>query len=234
MFGDPFAMSSKMVEQMEALFIERMKEMLGSPSFLSSISKNVESGLEGKKEFDSALKKHMESLNIPTRDDIAKILIYLQRIESKVADMEESVEDLSDELKAIKQESPLRPVRKAAAKESPAEDTGEADKGRKPRASAGRGKPQKSPYYGKDRGTGTPYRGDRGTGSPYRGEKSAGSSSYRGEKSAGSSYRGEKSAGSSYRGEKSAGSSYRGEKSAGPPRRGERSTPRKTGGRKKR
>ncbi|MGV8118625.1 MAG: hypothetical protein AB2L14_02565 [Candidatus Xenobiia bacterium LiM19] len=233
MFGDPFAMSSKMVEQMEALFIERMKEMLGSPSFLSSISRNVESGLEGKKEFDSALKKHMESLNIPTRDDIAKILIYLQRIESKVADMEESVEDLSDELKAIKQESPLRPVRKAAAKESPADDTGEAEKGRKPRASAGRGKPQKSPYYGKERGTGTPYRGDRGTGSSYRGEKSAGSS-YRGEKSAGSSYRGEKSAGSSYRGEKSAGSSYRGEKSSGPPHRGERSAPRKTGGRKKR
>jgi hypothetical protein len=192
MFGDPFAMSSKMVEQMEALFIERMKEMLGSSSFLSSVSKSVESGLEGKKEFDSALKKHMESLNIPTRADIAKILIYLQRIESKVADMEESVEDLSDELKAIKQESQLRPVRKAAAKESAADETGEAEKGRKPGTSAGRGKPQKSQYYGKERGAGSTYRGEKSAGSSYRGEKSAGSS-YRGERSAGPPRRGERS-----------------------------------------
>ena len=169
MFGDPFAMNSKMVEQMEALFIERMKEMLGSSSFLSSVSKSVESGLEGRKEFDSAMKKHMESLNIPTRDDIAKILVYLQRIESKVADMEESVEDLSDELKAIKQESQIRPARKAAVKESPEDDTGKAEKGRKTGASAGRGKPQKSPYR-----AGSSYRGERSAGSSYRGEKSSG------------------------------------------------------------
>ncbi|GEM_PF-1516445 len=193
MFGDPFNMSSKVVEQMEALFIERMKEMLGNPALLSQVSKSVESGLESKKEFDSALKKQMESLNIPTRDDIAKVLIYLQRIESKVADLEESVEDLSDELKALKKESPPRPVRKAALEEPPTCDTNEAEKGRGVRASAGRGKPKKSSHYGKERGTGAPHRGERGTGAPHRGERSTGTP-YRGEKGTGAPRRGERSA----------------------------------------
>jgi len=174
MFGDPFTMSSKMIEQMEALFIERMKEMLGSPSFLSSLSKGVESGLEGKKEFDSALKKHMESLNIPTRDDIAKILIYLQRIESKVADLEESVEDLSDELKAIKNASPVKapPVR-TQAREAAGEGPEEVKRGRTGRAAPKPGRSQGGTYRGRDRSEAPARYGEKGPSSGRRGERSS-------------------------------------------------------------
>jgi len=174
MFGDPFTMSSKMIEQMEALFIERMKEMLGSPSFLSSLSKGVESGLEGKKEFDSALKKHMESLNIPTRDDFAKILIYLQRIESKVADLEESVEDLSDELKVIKNESPVKaPSVRAQVREASGDGPDEVKRGRTGRAASKPGRSQGGPYRGRDRSEAPARYGEKGPSSARRGERSA-------------------------------------------------------------
>jgi hypothetical protein len=118
MFMDPTKMGTQFFEQMEAMFVERFKEMLQSPAILSQVSKGVEAGLEGKKQFDGAIKGYLEKMNMPTREDVAKILQYLHRIESRIADLEEKVEDLGDGLQSGRAVTKpgKEPVEKAAKK----------------------------------------------------------------------------------------------------------------------
>ncbi|MEQ8187436.1 MAG: hypothetical protein ABRQ39_05635 [Candidatus Eremiobacterota bacterium] len=102
-FMDPTQFGKQFYEQMEKTFIEKMNELIHNPSFLANISKGVEAGLEGKKKNDELMKNYLEKMNMPTREDSAKILQYLQKIESKLLDLEEKIEDLSDEIGDIKQ-----------------------------------------------------------------------------------------------------------------------------------
>jgi hypothetical protein len=127
MFMDPTKMGAQFFEQMEAMFVERFKEMLQSPAILSQVSKGVEAGLEGKKQFDGAVKGYLEKMNMPTREDVAKILQYLHKIESRIADLEEKIEDLGDGPAPAKheektaEERPAKPAKKAAeTREKPA------------------------------------------------------------------------------------------------------------------
>jgi len=103
-FMDPTEFNKQFYGQMEQVFIEKMNEMIKNPAFLSSISKGVETGLDGKKKSDDLIKKYLEKMNMPTREDTSKILQYLQKIETKILDLEDKIEDLSDDLKNLKKE----------------------------------------------------------------------------------------------------------------------------------
>jgi hypothetical protein len=99
---DPAQFGKQFYEQMEKTFIEKMNDLIHNPSFLANISKGVEAGLDSKKKNDDLMKNYLEKMNMPTREDTAKILQYLQKIEAKLLDLEEKVEDLSDEISEIK------------------------------------------------------------------------------------------------------------------------------------
>ena len=103
-FGKQFMepMNKQFYEQMEKTFVEKINEMMLNPSFLSSISKGVESGLDGKKKTDDVMKNYLEKMNMPTRDDTARVLQYLQKIESRIIGLEEKLEDLGDEIENLK------------------------------------------------------------------------------------------------------------------------------------
>jgi polyhydroxyalkanoic acid synthase PhaR subunit len=98
-FMDPTQFTKQFYEQMEKNFIDKINEMIHNPSFPSSISKSVESGLDGKKKTDDLMKTYLEKMNMPTREDTAKILQYLQKMESRIIELEEKIEDLQDEIK---------------------------------------------------------------------------------------------------------------------------------------
>ncbi|MEQ8223529.1 MAG: hypothetical protein ABRQ37_14555 [Candidatus Eremiobacterota bacterium] len=101
-FMDPTQFGKQFYEQMEKTFIEKMNELIHNPSFLANISKGVEAGLDSKKKNDDLMKNYLEKMNMPTREDSAKILQYLQKIESKLLDLEEKIENLADEIGEIK------------------------------------------------------------------------------------------------------------------------------------
>lgn len=101
-FMDPTQFGKQFYEQMEKTFIEKMNELIHNPSFLANISKGVEAGLDSKKKNDDLMKNYLEKMNMPTREDTAKILQYLQKIEAKLLDLEEKIEDLSDGISEIK------------------------------------------------------------------------------------------------------------------------------------
>jgi polyhydroxyalkanoic acid synthase PhaR subunit len=113
MFMDPTKFGNQFYEQMETLFVDRFNELLHSHSFLSKVGKGVEAGLEGKKGFDDAMRQYLEKVNMPTREDIGKILQYLTRLESKIIGLEEKIEDLQDEIEALR-ESEKAPKKSAA------------------------------------------------------------------------------------------------------------------------
>jgi hypothetical protein len=98
MFMDPGKFGKEYFDEMEKMFVGRFNELLRDQEFLGTMGKGVLAGLDGKKAMDEALKKSLESAGLPTRADVAKILQYLQTIESRIIDLEEKVEDLADRL----------------------------------------------------------------------------------------------------------------------------------------
>jgi len=125
MFMDPTQFGNQFYEQMETIFVDRFKELLHSHSFLSKVGKGVEAGLEGKKGFDDAMRHYLEKAHMPTREDMAKILQYLTRVESRIIGLEEQLEDLKDEVEALRESqktpkpgaAPARKTKKAGRKE---------------------------------------------------------------------------------------------------------------------
>ncbi len=82
-------------EAMEKMFVEKMNETIRNPEFLSKFSQVVGSGLEGKKKMDDMSREYLEKMHLPTRQDVAHILQYLQQIESRIIQVEEKMEELS-------------------------------------------------------------------------------------------------------------------------------------------
>lgn len=93
---DPMQASRQFYEQMESFFIQGMERMVRDPASVGSMSRAVEGGLETKARADAALKQYLESMQIPTRDDVAKILQCQQTLESRILGLEEKIEDLAD------------------------------------------------------------------------------------------------------------------------------------------
>jgi polyhydroxyalkanoic acid synthase PhaR subunit len=99
MFMDPTLMGKEYFEQFEKLFVNKLKETLKDPEFLSVMNQGIDIGLENKKNINESVKNYLKSLNVPSRDDIARVLQYLQAIESRLISLEEKIEDLEDRLK---------------------------------------------------------------------------------------------------------------------------------------
>lgn len=106
-------LTSQMQKQMETMFVQGMDQMMRNAQALQHFGTTLKSGLEGKQMADNAMKQYLEMMNLPTRDDVARILTYLQKIESRLIDLEEKVEDLADRVK------PAEPVRKTATRKAP-------------------------------------------------------------------------------------------------------------------
>jgi len=105
MFPDPEKMMELMMPgnlstgargHMEKLFIDSMTSMMTDSSFLSSVGKGIEKGLEVKMKTDDILKTYLEKANIPTRDDVARLLQYMVRLESKLLAIEEKLDEMTD------------------------------------------------------------------------------------------------------------------------------------------
>jgi polyhydroxyalkanoic acid synthase PhaR subunit len=99
MFMDPTLMGKEYFEQVEKLFVNKLKETLKDPEFLSVVNQGIDMNLENKKNVNDSVKNYLKSLNMPTREDIARVLQYMQAIESRIISMEEKLEDLEDHLK---------------------------------------------------------------------------------------------------------------------------------------
>ena len=98
MFFDPTSFGKEYFDEMNKKFIEQFNQALRNPSFLSEMSKQMASGIQSKKVMDDSMKKYLEAMNLPTREDIDKIMQYLQSVESRIVGLEEKLEDIEDKI----------------------------------------------------------------------------------------------------------------------------------------
>ena len=80
----------------EKTFIQKSKELVGSPTFLSQVSGEIQTSLKEKKDIDTAIKEYLETRHMPTKSDIAAILQFLHQLESKMLDIEEKIENMEE------------------------------------------------------------------------------------------------------------------------------------------
>ena len=121
-FFEPFTSGMKIYEEMQKFWVDYMQSMFKDPTFLLNLGAGINSSLDGRKELKAFSKQCLESVNMPTRDDTARILQYLQGIESRIIGLEEHMEDMEDALKETQKGLPpvetqkgLPPVEKKMA-----------------------------------------------------------------------------------------------------------------------
>lgn len=105
MFFDPGKFGKEYFQEMEGMFIKQMNEMISNPEVLSKVGKGMSSGFENKKILDDAMKAYLEKTSLPSKDDTARIMQYLQQIENRILLLEEKVDLILDRLPEKKKSS---------------------------------------------------------------------------------------------------------------------------------
>jgi hypothetical protein len=74
---------------------EAVEMWLKTPLFASTVGKAVEQSSEFKRYVDQVMERSLKSLQLPTKGDIDKTLAAINKIEEKINDLIEKVEELS-------------------------------------------------------------------------------------------------------------------------------------------
>lgn len=93
---DPFAVWRQFYEANEEAWTKAVKEMVTTPDFAQMQGKMLESFLSYQKLLRDSMTAQMTSLNIPTRDDIARLGELIVGIEEKVDRIEERLEKMEE------------------------------------------------------------------------------------------------------------------------------------------
>lgn len=101
--ADPFALWRQYYEANEAAWTRAVKEMTTTPSFAEAQGKLLEIVLSSQKLLRDGIAAQLGSLNLPTRDDVA-------RLGELILGLEEKVDALGDRLGAIEGRLAQRPT----------------------------------------------------------------------------------------------------------------------------
>ncbi len=125
---NPFDFGRTMLETWEKTMGEAMEKLTRDETFLKNMSQALGGSLDVKKQMESHVERYLQSINMPTRTDLERILTYLQRIESRLLDLEDRL-DLVGSPTTHATATPARPAPSPrAARAAPARPTSQARK----------------------------------------------------------------------------------------------------------
>ena len=104
--ADPFEVWREMYDANERAWSTALEEAMGSPEFSESSGKLLETMLAAQKSVRTNMRTFLETMNVPTREDIA-------RLGELVIGLEEKIDQLGDRFDAIEQAVRARPARVA-------------------------------------------------------------------------------------------------------------------------
>jgi len=84
----------KFYETWEKTTSEALEKWVNSPLFASNMGKIIEKSSELKKNFDEVVEKGLKNMNIPSKGDIDRILNSINKIEEKINDLTDMVDEL--------------------------------------------------------------------------------------------------------------------------------------------
>lgn len=97
---DPFEMWRQLYDANERAWTTALEQTMGSPEFSESSGKVLETLLAAQKSVRDNMRTYLETMNVPTREDIA-------RLGELVVGIEEKIDQLADRLDGI--EEAVRP-----------------------------------------------------------------------------------------------------------------------------
>ncbi|RCK78645.1 MAG: hypothetical protein OZSIB_1172 [Candidatus Ozemobacter sibiricus] len=89
---NPFDFGRTMLETWEKTMGEALEKLTHDEAFLKNMSQALGGSLDLKKQMESQVERYLQSINMPTRSDLERILAYLQRIESRLLDLEDRLD----------------------------------------------------------------------------------------------------------------------------------------------
>ena len=104
---DPFEMWRQLYDTNERAWSAGLEQAMGNPEFGESSGKLLETLLAAQKSARDNMRTYLETMNVPTREDIA-------RLGELVIGLEEKVDQVADRLDAI--EDAVRPKRAKGAR----------------------------------------------------------------------------------------------------------------------
>ena len=93
---DPFEVWREMYDANERAWSTALEEAMGSPEFSESSGKLLETMLAAQKSVRNNMRTYLETMNVPTREDIA-------RLGELVIGLEEKIDQLTDRFDAIEE-----------------------------------------------------------------------------------------------------------------------------------
>lgn len=99
---EPTDLGRQIREQMEKMFIDGVNQMVRSTEALRQVGTSLETSLDAKQRFDAQTRQGLEMMNLPTRDDMGRVLTYLQRLESRLLDVDEKLDAIVDVFLAMR------------------------------------------------------------------------------------------------------------------------------------
>jgi hypothetical protein len=101
---DPVAYYKKFYSIWENSMSEVLDMWLKSPFFGASLGKAVEKSSEFKKYLDEVMERSLKNLHLPTKSDIDRILASVNKIEAKINDLWDKLEELKAEKESTRAE----------------------------------------------------------------------------------------------------------------------------------
>jgi polyhydroxyalkanoic acid synthase PhaR subunit len=103
MSADPFELWRQIYETNERAWNTVLERTMASPAFAESSGKVLETFLAAQKTVRDNMRAYLEAINVPTREDIA-------RLGELVVGLEEKIDQLDDRLAAIERSLRTQPV----------------------------------------------------------------------------------------------------------------------------
>ena len=92
--SDPFEMWRQLYETNERAWTQAMEGAMGRPEFGESSGKMLETMLAAQKAVRDNMRTYLETINVPTREDIARVGELVVGIEEKIDQLADRLDDI--------------------------------------------------------------------------------------------------------------------------------------------
>jgi polyhydroxyalkanoic acid synthase PhaR subunit len=114
--SDPFELWRQIYETNERAWNAVLERTMASPTFAESSGKVLETFLAAQKTVRDNMRAYLEAINVPTREDIARLGELIVHLEEKVDQLDDRLAGIEDQLAATP--SPARAPRPAPRSKS--------------------------------------------------------------------------------------------------------------------
>lgn len=99
---------------------EYLQKTMRDPTFMKMVAKNMSTNLDMRSVVKKQLDSMLQTLDVPTQESMANLYRTVHNLETRMLDLEEEVEELSDELKKVKKTktTPSSAAKKSSASSS--------------------------------------------------------------------------------------------------------------------